>query len=345
LTIQEPPARKFQEPGRRRIPSPAPAKVLQEPAPSPAPLTPGEPALPEVSRPSRRGFVLLTAAAVALLAGGGWVVRDHLVTETLPAGSLHNAFRMAESYDPPASGLAALLDPGDSRYVSLSLGEEAMWFGNGLILEGHYLRFPERAEPVQRFLAGAGGPVRLTLDLAGSSPSFFKVEAVTGPEAVLAEEDLLVEVHPLASGPNPEISSTGGANTYRDASGVRYDQRSSFEGTRRFAVSAHVERVPRGLRLTTEGFKLALDGEMSFPVRQLLEDLALTEEEMSAGKKTETEGGLAQRKVVAFVEVLEIFGWAEDGVPLRRQLTREIGRAAVDGIRLGPTYIPNRTGS
>ena len=278
----------------------------------------------------RRGIskrVLALVFLIPVVALGGAVLRDHLDRDYSPVPSLSEAVQLVLSPAPRVSGLASLINPPDSPYVSFAAGDWSRLAGASAILQGHYLKLRDlKAGSIERLLVYQPSTIlSFRVNTWKSEVDALHVDEILRDGIKTDESDVTMEVYPLDVTETPE--------GYADGGDIVFDRKKTFEDLERFVATGQLQRTERGLRITSDGYKVALVEEITPGLSALLEDrLAAAGEEGNAGE------GL-----LFYLSFEEAFPWGTGEKPDRRQLYEEIGVARLDGVESSGLYLRNKT--
>ncbi len=304
--------------------------------------------------PSRREKMVLPLVllgVIAVLVAVGSVVRDHMNHSYTTVASLADVVETAKKPAAGGGGLAGLINPDDSQFVSLGVRSWPYWNGKAAILDDHYLRVPGILEPsIEDLVKGDRGGASVLIfkfDARPRDDGHYRIDVIERGGIPTKNVKLDAEIFPLRTGPEPSIGAEGDRLTYADGAAFRHDRDQSFRGATRVALPAWVVAVDGGYRLWAEGCSMALAGDLDPGVKAVLEDLEvpqatldrLTAGELPAGERIE----LNKKRLTWFLTIQETFPWREGSQPGRRQLTREIGAAHVDGVKVRKAYYVNPT--
>jgi len=304
-------------------------------ATAPAAATPAEPEAGTPERPHRRAapWILVVPLVLVGLILLAVPIRDRMYRSYHPVPSMAAAIELARSSPPPASGMRALLDPDDSRYIALAVGEAATRVGDCLLDQGYCLRLHGvGAGSLDTLLGSGGGVLVFRIDLGRSSPDLLHVEEilrgqekVANPAGTSPTAGMLLEVHPATVTQAPE--------GYPDGSGIVFDRKKSFQDLPRIRTGGRLERTERGLRLDAGAFKAALSWNLSPGLRTLLGPF--WPEGDGANRPP------ADMHPVFYLDRVELYPWKTDDGPGPRQLYGEIGRFRLAGVAFGDVYVEN----
>lgn len=294
-----------------------------------------------VSAPPRRmrtgsvvGFVTIPAMVLALgavLTGIGTGVRDELVHEYSPVASLRTVESMVEQAPPAAPWYKKLLNPDDTRYVSVPV-QNAMLLGDKeAIWDGHLVTIPDLSAGSIKDLIGSGGNLVFRMDTRKSEPNRLYVDEILRDGAPTGEAKLWLDLKPIAVGTPPVAQ-------YNDGSGILFDSKDTFEGVARFRTGGYLERTDDGFRITGSAFRVALTPDMTPELANFLQPFIRPAGTEFAGE------GAPPPPLMFYLDLRETYPWSTDGTPDRRQTNQEIGVAHLDGVQMGDLYLANRPG-
>jgi hypothetical protein len=294
-----------------------------------------------VSAPPRRrgagsvvGFVTIPAMVLALgavLTGIGTGVRDELVHEYSPVASLRTVESMVEQAPPARPWYKNLLNPDDTRYVSVPVQNAVLLGDKEAIWDSHMVTIPDLSAASIKDLIGDGGNLVFHLDTRKSEPNRLYVDEILRNGAPTGETRLWLDLKPVAVGTPPVAR-------YDDGSGILFDSKDTFEGMVRFRTGGYLERTEDGFRITGDAFRVALTPEMTPELAKFLGPFI-----RPAGTAFADEG-TPPPPLMFYLNMQEVFPWSTDGTPDRRQTNQEIGVAHLDGVQLGDLYLANRPG-
>jgi hypothetical protein len=292
-------------------------------------------------RPPRRmgagsvvGFVTIPALVLALgavLTGLGTGVRDEMLHEYSPVASLRTVVSMVESAPPAPAWYKKLLNPDDTRYVSLSVQDAVLLGDKEAIWDGHLVTIPDLGAPSIKDLVGNGGNLAFHMDTRKSEPNRLYIEEILRDGTATGETKLWMTLKPIATGPPPVAQ-------YDDGSGIIYDNKATFAKVARFRTGGYLERTAEGYRITGSAFRVVLTAEMTPELTRFLEPFI-----RPAGTEFADEGS-PPPPLMFYLDLREFFPWSNEGTPDRRQTDQEIGVARLDGVQLGDLYLANRPG-
>jgi hypothetical protein len=151
---------------------------------------------------------------------------------------------------------------------------------------------------------------------------------------------------PVELGSAPPVGTVGGAGTYAPDAAVVHDDPRSFEKLQTFVGVGFILATEDGFELATDKYRVALAPGLTDPIRAILTDRALSAEDRALFENREVpiknKTSLYEKRLRLYLTLGEQFPWTLDGKPGRRQLTRQIGEARVDGVLLGKIYVVNR---
>ncbi len=292
--------------------------------------------------PSRKQKVVLPfvfLGVLAVLAAVVGVARDHMTRSYSQQASLAQVVARAGNPPPAAGGLAALVNPDDSRYVAVNVVSWPHWIGRNAIVENYYLRVPGlRQASIEDLVKGDRGAAPLTLrfDLSRTEGTRYHLDSILRDVQESGNDDLDVDVIPLALGASPPMTQERDGSGYLDASGFRADRGATWRGVERVALHAFVVRDGEGFRLRAENVAVALDPASLAPgPRALLEDLVVPEDQVQAlaeGKlKAQDRLDLNRQRMTWYLRLQ----------PAASPTGLVIGKASVDGVELRKLYVKN----
>jgi hypothetical protein len=271
--------------------------------------------------------VLLLIGAV--LVGVGIVVWDHMNRDYAPLRSPGDLVGAAQRPLPEPTGLAALLNPDDSRFRSLEVRKWDGWIGAAAVTQNHLLRLDGmKAESIESLVKGDRGAaaLRFKIDLGRSQGSRFHVDEIVRGGMASGEAGVTLEVHPLTVANRPAVSTSGQEGSYVQSDNVAYDRDATFQSMKRFVAMGRLQKGEGGYWLQGKRFNVVLAGDLDPEFAAFLDDLANT--------------AISERGQF-FLDLQDVFPWTEKGKPGRRQTAHEIGSARIDGVLLGTLYIKN----
>ncbi len=300
--------------------------------------------------PTSRQKLLLPLAVVgvvAFLAAVGGVIRDHATRSYSRKPSLADVVALAAR--PPAAQnvIAGLVDPDDSRYAEISVVSWPYWSGKAAVIDGYYVRIPGLVEPsIEALVKGEKGAAELVFqfDTSRRDGNRIHLDGIARGGILTRDVNLEAEIIPIATaGEAPSIRTDPGTAGYFDGTAIHYDRDATFSGVGKVAVKGFVLKTPEGWCVAGDNQRMALTGPFSPGLAAILEDLAVTESDLAglaSGKvSTDRRIELNARRATWYLNLAEVYPWTEGGRPGRRQLTREVGGATVDGVLLRRVYV------
>jgi len=281
--------------------------------------------------PSRREKVVIPIVLLALgalLVWGGVIVWDHVHRDYTKIASINALEAAAARPLQEPQGLAALLNPGDARYLAFDVRGWQFWAGKGAITDGHLVLIPAlKEESIESLVKGERGASVLTLriDLSRSQPPRYHLDDILRGGVTSGETDLEAEIYPLTVTTKPAVSTSGEGGTYRQGDGISYDRTGSF-GPGAFTVQGRLQQGPDGFWIQNARYNVPLTGEPAPGVKALLGVLANT---------------TLSERLTYYLTLEDVYPWTEAGKPGRRQATHELGPATLNGIALGKIYVKN----
>ena len=197
------------------------------------------------------------------------------------------------------------------------------------MLSAGYLVLPDlKAGTIEALVKGERGAAALNfhIDLSRTQGNVYYVDEILRGGVETGEGNLGLEIYPLEVPGRPAISSSGDEGTYRDSKQVAYDKTASFKGMTRFATRGRLQAADGRYWIQSHGFNVALSAELSPGLAAFLKNTANTP---------------ITEKFTFYLELGETYPWTQDGKPGRRQTSREIGSATIDGVLVGDLYIRN----
>lgn len=273
------------------------------------------------------GIIAVLLALAVTLTGIGIGIRDRIQHEYTPVHTLSGALALAQNAAPEESGVQGLLNPDDTRYLSLSAGNWIL-FGNGeAVLDGHYVQIQGLKQPLADLLK-AEGSLTFHIDTRQSSRNTLFIEEVLSGGNPVGSGSVSLRAWPLAVGAAPA--------GYPSGEGVLYDDKATFENLDKVSVTGRLQKTERGLRVNTGTFSIAVGSDLAPGLDRILNHFV---------QAVDSEGNPVDETVpsplIFNMEMQEIYPWATNGEPERRQLYREIGSARLDGVVLAGQYFPN----
>ncbi len=293
---------------------------------------------------------LAFAGVLAVLIAMGAIIHDHLNRGYGAVPDFGAVMERAARPAPAQSAFGKLLNPDDSRYVSVTVVGWPHWEGKGAVVDHAYIRIPGLHEnSLEDLVKGERGAAAVTfqIDLSRTEGHRYHVDRILRDAQATPDVNLDMDILPVVAGSAPPTTADPGGVGYMDGSGIRYDRDKTFKGVERVAVGAFVVKIEGGYQLRGEGFSLALSPPKDPALSALIEDLAVdpaTLDLAAAGKlPTDRKLILNRRRATWFGTLEEVFPWTQSGKPGRRQITHEIGIFELDGIQLRKLYLANTT--
>lgn len=263
-------------------------------------------------------FVLLGLGAVLVWAGT--IVYDHANRSYSPVGSVAEVVARADRPVAEPAGITGLIKPDDTRYVGLQVRSWQFWGEKGAITQNHYLVLPGlRAGSIEELVKGDRGAAALNfhIDLSRTQGDIYHVDEILRGGVETGETNLDLGIYPLDISGCPAISTSGEEGTYRESNQVAYDRTSSFKDLTRFVVRGRLQVTDGRYWIQGKNFNVALEGNWSPGLGEFLKNTANTP---------------VSEKFTYYLTLRK----AE-----KRQMTREIGSARIDGVLVGDLYIRN----
>lgn len=281
--------------------------------------------------PSRREKVIIPIVLLALgalLVWGGIIVWDHVHRDYSKIASIADLEAAASRPLQEPGGLAALLNPGDARYLAFDVRSWQFWAGKGAITDEHLVILPGlKGESIESLVKGERGAsvVTFRLDLARSDPPRYHVDDLYRGGVASGEADLEADIYPLNVTTKPAISTAGADGTYRQGDGITYDRTNSFR-VGPFTAEGRLQQGPEGFWIQNSRYSVPVTGKLSPGMQALLGILANT---------------TLSERLTYFMTLEQIYPWTEGKQPGRRQATHQLGPASLDGVALGKIYVGN----
>jgi hypothetical protein len=282
--------------------------------------------------PSVKEKILIPIVLLAIggvLVGAAFVVWDHMNRDYAPVRSVAELMAAAQAPRSEPTGLAALLRPDDSRYRALEVRKWNGWVGQAAVTENYLLRLDgAKAESMESLVKGDRGAaaLRFKIDLGLSQGNRLHVDEILRGGMASGESNLELEVHPLTVTNRPAVSTSGEGDSYIQSDNVAYDRDDTFRSLKRFTAMGRLQQGEGGYWIQGKRFSVTLGGNLDPQFKAFLDNLANT--------------SLSER-VQYYLELEQVYPWTENGKPGRRQTTRQIGSATLDGVLLGSLYVKN----
>jgi len=272
---------------------------------------------------------ILILGVLAVLGGVAWVVRDHMHQEYRRVGGVKDVLVLAANTPPKPSGLGALVNPPDDQYVSFETRGWQFWEGKMGMTQDHYLRLPDMQSPtLEQLVKGDRGAasLRFRIDLSRSEGNRFQVTSIERGGMMSPEPPQVIEIYPMNLGQAPLIASLPREGAYVEGKNIAYDRTQTFDSLPHIVVTGRLERSGDEIRVASDTYKVVLSPEMDPGLWAILQDVITYK---------------PQAKLKVFVDMEEIYPWAEGGEPARRQTEHEIGTARLQGVQLGKVFVEN----
>jgi len=291
-------------------------------------------------------YPFLILGVVALLGGIGWVVWDHNSHVYRKVMEIHQLQAVRAAADLDRGGLGALLNPDDTRYAAVQVRGWDWWRGKTAIVHGTYVRMPDIAfASIEDMVKAEKGAAALTfkVDTSVGEGNVFHVEKIDRAGMDSGMDPITLEIHPVTTGEAPPLTVRKEGEGYFDGKNIRHDRTETFRGVNRLLVEGFVQKTENGYRIVTGEFGVALASPVAPGLARMLEDLVASDEEVKALAEGPAlaRKELMKKRVAAFVALGGEFPWTEGGKPGRRQVTREIGEARLQGLQVGKVYVVN----
>jgi len=290
---------------------------------------------------------LILLGALAVLAGIGYVVWDHTNHDYRRARSVSDLLVLATHPTASQGVMASLLEPDDSRFVSLDVTGWQAWVGDAAVTDNTLMRVPTLDMTMEGLVKGDRGSARMVFqfDLSRTDGHTLIAERIVRGGITLPYRDTPVAFLPVPVGELPKVSSTGDGESYAADGDIRHDQEATFQGKTRIAAGGFLEEGDGGVRLVNRNYRVALGPVAGPALAEVIQELKLTPEEsrvMEAYIQGKGKFNLPSgKRIQAFITLERTFDWGKASAPGRRQSAREIGSARVDGIQVAQVYVKN----